>query len=109
MLEDYEPFENVEEVWFWFCGCIIARGDGLRCAKDYVGKVRNCEVGDIYRIIKRMKIGHQISNRHLRIMAKWGGLSCPPYYDKRAKRSEIVLWDEGLSILEKYLRDKRII
>lgn len=109
MIEEYEPFDNVEQVWFWFCGCLIVRGDGIRGCQDYAGKLRNCEIGDIYRIVKRMKFLHQISNRHLRIMVKWGNLYCPPYYDRRAKRSEIRLWEEGMKVLEAHLKDKRII
>ena len=38
MREDYEPFDNAEDVWFWFCACIQARGDGLRSRSDYCGK-----------------------------------------------------------------------
>lgn len=109
MIEDYEPFENAEQVWFWFCGCLMAREDGLRSSKDYSFKRRCCEVADIYRLIKRMKFYHQINNRHLRIMIKWETLATSPVLDKRAKNSEAKLWGEGISILEIYLKDKRII
>ena len=76
---------------------------------DFKGKIRNCEVADIYRIIKKMKLNHQITNRHLRVMVKWGQLECSPYYHYRAKRSEIRLWDEGLHALEGWLLSKGII
>ena len=109
MREDFEPFENAEEDWFWFCGCIMARDGGLRSCNDFKGKIRNCEVADIYRIIKKMKLNHQITNRHLRVMVKWGQLECSPYYHYRAKRSEIRLWDEGLHALEGWLLSKGII
>ena len=61
MRNDYEPFDNAEQVWFWFCGCLIARDSGLRSCNDYKGKPRNCEVTDIYRIIKRMRYNRQIT------------------------------------------------
>lgn len=109
MCNDFEPFENVEEVWFWFCGCLLARGDGLRSCNDYEGRPRQCEIADIYRIVKRMKFLHQITNRHLRTMTKWGNWGCPPYYDRRAKRSEISLWEEGMGWLAVHLRSKGII
>lgn len=109
MDEAYEPFDNAEQVWFWFCGCLLARSDGMRSCNDYKGKIRNCEVTDIYRIIKKMKLNHQITNRHLRTMIKWGNLECPPYYHYRAKRSEIKLWEEGISVLETWLLSKGII
>ena len=41
MKEYYEPFENAEEVWFWFCGSIVARGDGLRKKITYREKRYN--------------------------------------------------------------------
>ena len=109
MRSDFEPFDNVEQVWFWFCGCLMVREGGLRSCNDYQGKPRKCEVADIYRIIKKMKFNRQITNRHLRVMMKWGNMECPPYYHYRAKRSEIRLWDEAMHILEIYLLEKGII
>lgn len=109
MRENYEPFNNAEEVWFWFCSSLAARGDGLRSKSDYPGKLRCCEIGDIYRIVKAMKFHQQITNRHLRIMAKWGNLGTPPYYNRSAKRSEIALWEYGISVLGLYLQNKGIL
>lgn len=56
-----------------------------------------------------MRLNRQITRRHLRVMMKWGQLECPPYYDCRAKRSEIRLWDEGLHALEICLTEKGIL
>jgi len=109
MRDEYEPFDNAEQVWFWFCGCLIARGDGMRSCNDYKGKCRKCEIADIWRIVKRMRYRRQISNRHLRVMMKWGNLECPPYYHVGAKRSEIRLWEEAMRVLEIYLLEKGII
>lgn len=109
MYESFEPFENVEEVWFWFCACIQARADGLRSRSDYSGKIRNCEVADIYRIIKRLKLHGEINNRQLRVLYHWGRMHLPPYYDSRAKRSEVRLWENAMQCLEKALIEKRIL
>lgn len=109
MIDDFEPFDNAEQVWFWFCGCMVARSDGLRGRENYSRTRRAVEVADIYRIIKRMKYHHEISNRELRTMLNWGHKGCPPYYDKRAKKSEIRLWEKGIQVLEAHLKNKRII
>lgn len=109
MSESFEPFDNAEDVWFWFCACLQARSDGLRSRSDYNGKLRNCEVADIYRIIKRLKLHGAINNRQLRVMYGWGYLHCPPYYDPRAKRSEVRLWESGMQSLEQVLIEKRIL
>ena len=109
MNEQYEPFDNAEEVWFWFCASIITRGDGLRSKSNYKGKKRLCEIGDISQIIKKMKSCGDVSNRHLRVMYNWGGELNPPYYDKRAKRSEVRLWEESLQVFDMYLKQKGIL
>ncbi|MDR1025960.1 MAG: hypothetical protein LBL47_01045 [Lactobacillus sp.] len=110
MSKSYEPFDNAEEVWFWFCGCLVARGDGPRSTKqDFAGVERDLETVDVHRIIKRMKLNHEVNNRILRVMLKWGELECPPYYDRRAKKSEINLWGIGMSYFAMHLKRKGII
>ena len=61
MREIYEPFDNAEEVWFWFCRSLDARGDGLRSRNDYPGKCRSIEIGDVSRILKRMRARGEIT------------------------------------------------
>lgn len=110
MLKEYQPFENAEELWFWFCRSLILRRSGLRGkTSEYYGCMRICEISDIERLLHRLKILGLISNRHLRVMCKWGKLETPPYYDIRAKRSEIRLWEEGIKILDSASREKGII
>ena len=109
MREDYEPFDNAEEVWFWFCQSLEARGNGLRSRCDYSGKIRCLEIGDVERILKKMRAKMEVNGRCLRTMIKWGRIGTPPYYDKRAKRSEVRLWENGIYVLEAYLKAKGII
>ena len=94
MREIYEPFDNAEEVWFWFCRSLDARGDGLRSRSDYPGKCRSIEIGDVSRILKRMRARGEITNRCLRVMSK---------------RSEIRLWEYGIGIFDFYLKTKGIL
>lgn len=106
----YEPFEHAEEVWFWFCSSMVARIDGWRTeGGNFGGRERGCETTDIQRIVKAMRFHHKVTNRHLRVMFKWGEMMTPPYYDKRAKASEVRLWAEGMSVLKVYLIGKGII
>lgn len=109
MSERYEPFDNAEEVWFWFCNCLLARGEGLRANQDYSKKRRAIEVADIYRIVKKLKHQHMINNRVLRVLSKWGDLGYPPTHHYRAKPSEIRLWEYGINCLDSQLRHKGII
>lgn len=109
MDDDYEPFENAEEVWFWFCASLQARGSGLRTRCDFVGQPRICEISDVSRIVNKMRRSGSISNRHLRVMSKWGVLHIPPYYDRRAKVSETKLWEYAMNVFEIYLKNQHIL
>ncbi len=110
MSKEYKAFECAEEVWFWFCRSLNARSDGARGGKgDFIGYLRDCEICDIERIIRRLRIEGKISRRHLRVMIKWGKLNVPPYYDSRAKRSEVRLWDSAMAEFEKVLYGKGIL
>ena len=109
MLEKYEPFDNAEEVWFWFCNIIECSAGGLRSRTDFPGNMRPCEIGDIYMILKQMHFKDHISNRHLRVLSCWGKYQIPPYYDKRAKRSEIRLWEEAIRCFDARLREHKIL
>lgn len=109
MEDSFEPFENAEEVWFWFCSSMEAKNNGWRIKGDFGGKERCCEVSDIYRIIKKIKLQKLITNRHLRVMSEWGMKMISPYGDKRVKKSELRLWTEGINALAFYLIEKGII
>lgn len=110
MSNEYKEFENIEDLWFWFCRSIEAREEGFRNRfDDYVGYVRRCEICDIERIIKRLKLAGLITNRHLRVMARWGRAQLSPFYNPGAKNSEIRLWEEGLSALYLVLKEKGIL
>ncbi|MFV0627151.1 MAG: hypothetical protein ACK5N8_07370 [Alphaproteobacteria bacterium] len=105
----YEPFEDVEDVWFWFCSSLLTEDSGWRKADGPFGKERCCETSDIYRIIKKMRQMKQVTNRHLRVAYKWGMDAISPYYDKRAKKSEVKLWIEMMSFLDINFRAKGIL
>lgn len=109
MSYNYEPFDNAQEVWFWFCQSMESQQEGWRDKNRVSGIVRCCEINDIYKIVKRMHQKSGITNRHFRVMTSWGKLGNPPYYDKRAKRSEVCLWEEGMKVFEIYLKEKGIL
>ena len=107
---EYKDFENAEEIWFWFCNSVTARIGGIRVRFGGYNKyIRKCEISDISRIIKELNMRGLITNRHLRVMSRWGMIGTPPYYDCRAKRSEIRLWEEGVLAFDKSLKQKGIL
>ena len=104
MNNKYKAFDNAEEVWFWFCNIVDNQANGLRSRTDFPGLPRICEISDIYVILKKMHFQDSISNRHLRVLYRWGHYQIPPYYDRRAKRSEIKLWEDAIRCFDNRLR-----
>ena len=102
---DYEPFENAEQVWFWFCGCITTCRGGLRSRTDYPTKQRGIEIGDIQCIIKRLKWSDGV----LKVMFKWGISGYSPHHHCRASKHEERLWDLGIRELEARLIAKEVL
>lgn len=80
-----------------------------RSRGDYQGPERPCEISDIERIVKYLRRQGKLRLRQLNTMYRWGAMHCSPYYDRRAGRIEVRLWDEGLRCLEPLLRSKGII
>lgn len=109
MVKECAEFDNAEEVWFWYCSCLSVRGGGLRSHNDYSGKSRPCEIGDVEIILKKMHRAGHLSNRQLRVLQCWGAYQVPPYYDHRAKNSEIRLWEEAIRNFDAYLRHQAIL
>lgn len=109
MHNKYKAFNNAEEVWFWFCNIVDNQTGGLRSRTNFPGQQRVCEIGDIYLILKKMHFQDKISNRHFRVLYRWGSYQIPPYYDSRAKRSEIRLWEEAIHCFDIRLRMQEIL
>ena len=102
---DYEAFDNAEQIWLWFCGCLMIQKGGLRSRTDYLTKPRNIEISDIQCIVKRL----DWSDGMTKVMFKWGMLGYSPNHHSRATKREERLWDLGIGELEKRLISKKIL
>ena len=109
MKDCYEKFESVEQAWFWFCRCNSYKQYGVRGIGDCETTKRLCEINDIYRIIKMLRFQNILSNRHLRIMKKWGYEQMCPHRSYGAKRSEELLWAYSMKVLEDVLISKGLV
>jgi hypothetical protein len=109
MKDSCEKFESVEQAWFWFCRCSSYREFGARGIGDCEAKKRLCEINDIYRIIKMLRFQSVLSNRHLRVMKKWGDKQICPHRSYGSKRSEEVLWAYSMRALECVLISKGLL
>ena len=102
-----EKFDSVEQAWF--CRCNSYKSYGKRGVGDCESTKRLCEINDIYRIVKMLRLQSILSTRHLRVMKKWGEKQMCPHRSYGAKRSEEVLWAYAMKSLEFVLNSKGLL
>ncbi len=104
---DYQDFLGVEDAWFWFCGVIIMRNEagGLKKQAEVLVP-RVCDYHQMHKLIKEMRLKGLLTNKHLRVMSDWGQRFCSPLYEKRAKYSEKMIWQDAMFLLEKNMIEK---
>ena len=101
---------NAEHVWFWYCKCqSVKEIEGCHNIRNSYDEERPCELSDIYRIVKRLKISSFLKRKHLRVMLKFGDLQTPPSKKFGDRRIEEILWEEAMNILSVPLKEKGII
>jgi len=102
-----QPFDSVEEAWFWTMGALQARRDGRN--RSHSGKVtRPCEPDDVIRCLDRLYRNRRIDLGHARVLRNWGERQIPPSIC-RTGGQECALWREAMACLDPALRQKGII
>jgi len=104
-----EPFQSVEEAWFWFVRCQKARDQGARFERGMELFARPCDPDDIYRAVKTLTRQKLINRSHIRVLHRYGNLErAPDPRDWDEERCH-VLWDQALDRLSTVLRSKDIV
>ncbi|MDA0998662.1 MAG: hypothetical protein O2944_10705 [Proteobacteria bacterium] len=103
------PFSSVEEAWFWFTRCQLARWEGARIDTGSKLDERPCGPDDIYRWACDLYRTRAIGPAHLEIMAEYGFLGRTPDMHLDAELIDGLLWAEGMHQLDKLLRTKGMI
>jgi hypothetical protein len=101
-----EPFEDVEQAWFWTMGALRARHDGASAGRGSVP--RPCEPDDVVRCLDQLYRHRRIDLAHARILRSWGERQMAPGADN-GSRHDAALWREALGRLDCLLRGKGII
>jgi len=101
-----EPFEDVEQAWFWTMAALRARRDGASSGRGLVP--RPCEPDDIIRCLDQLYRRRRIDLAHARILSLWGERQIAPGAGS-ASSHDAALWQEALGRLDWLLRCKGIV
>ncbi len=104
-----EPFQSVEQVWFWFVQAYTARQDGARVTAGAGTCNRPCEPVDIMVILDKLHRNRRLLIDHMKVLKHYGVRQLPPdpYRVKEARAA--TLWQEAMAILEESFISKNIL
>lgn len=108
-LAGVQPFQNAEEVWFWFVQANQAKLDGARISATASKIKRPCEPIDILRIMDRLHRDQRLTIEHFKVLRFYGlRQEAPdPWRPREAKAA--LLWREALRSLEDRFVQKKIV
>ena len=101
-----EPFESVEEAWFWCCFCDMHKGKGRSHSNSMT--VPPCETSDIFIVIKRLVSEKSLQQKHLRVLSLYGLKQVSPYMTESSQEDKN-LWTEAMTCLWRPLFNKGIV
>ncbi len=107
--DEAEPFEDVQQAWFWFINANQAKNDGAQIIAGEGLVQRPCEPNDILNILNRLYRNRRLLIDHLRVLRFYGVRMMPPdpYRPKEITASK--LWDEAMDMLEEIFISKGIV
>lgn len=104
-----QPFNSVDEAWFWTMAALQARREGARYVANQCQVQRPCEPDDVVKCLDTLYRRRRIDLVHARILRIWGERQIAPCPRVPGERSDWRLWREALDRLEWPLRVKGII
>ena len=104
-----EPFDSVEECWFWFVAANNAKNEGARYGAGLSTIIRPCEPADILSIMDRLFRSRQITIEHLKVLKHYGERSFGPDKHQRRERRSFYRWKEAMDKLRPVLERKAIV
>jgi hypothetical protein len=104
-----QPFDSVEEAWFWCVDGMTARNDGARITAGHGNTERPCEPIDIAKVVDRLYRNRNISRDHLRVLKHYGIRHMAPDPRRQREAKAFTLWDEVMMRMEAILERKGII
>jgi len=102
-------FDSPEEAWFWFVRCQKLRDSGVRSADIIRNSSRPCDPDDLYRTAMALRRKNRLNDQHLRVMAQYGMLECPPDPRQRSQERAATTWADAMDRMLQPLRSKGIV
>ena len=103
------PFNNAEEVWFWFIQATQAKESGARIRANEGLYKRPCEPTDIFKILERLHRHRRLTMHHFRILRHYGLRMVAPDITRAKEVLASRLWDEAMEILTDVFVSKGIV
>lgn len=107
--ETPEPFESIEQAWFWFIQAQQARNDGARVTRGLGLTVRPCEPVDILRALDRLYRNRVVQRDHLLVLRHYGRRQMAPDARRVKEMRAALLWGQALDRLRGVLEQKGIV
>ena len=104
-----EPFESVEDAWFWSVQGVVARLEGARVVAGLAGVMRPCEPSDVIRLVSRLRREQHLQRRHLHVLMRYGRRLAAPDATRHNEYRDARLWDEALDRIAGSLRERGIV
>lgn len=104
-----EPFDSVEEAWFWFVSANEARNAGARYVAGIGKAIRPCEPADMIMILQRLYRNRKLDINHLRVLKHYGGRGYAPDKDFYKEKRAWFIWKEAINKLRPALEQKNIV
>ena len=104
-----QPFDSVEQAWFWFIQAQQARIDGARMAEGLGLIPRPCQPIDILQTLDRLYRQRDVTMDHLLVLRHYGRRMLPPDPRRPKEIRAWRLWTEAFSRLSPVLEKKGIV
>ena len=104
-----QPFDSVEQAWFWFIQAQQARIDGARLSQGLGMIPRPCQPIDILQAIDRLYRQRELTMDHLMVMRHYGRRMLPPDPRRPKEIKSWRMWAEAMSRLSPVLEQKEIV
>jgi len=105
-----EPFQSVEDAWFWTMAALAARNAGaVRPKRSSATVMRPCEPDDVVRCLDRLYRKRRIDLGHAKVMRVWGERGRTPSAAAKGEQADHRIWREAMERLDWPLREKGIV
>lgn len=103
--EHKEPFQNAEQLWFWFLYSKSVRNNNFLRANAHPTR-RPCEILDVETLITKLYLAGKLTQEQLLIMKKFGDRRRAPHQHIWAENKAAEQWKNAMGILDLAARQR---